>query len=318
MIRQFFAWKVEISVFAVLAVLAGCRKDEITFIAYTPTAESLNTVLMSAPAFQSTSAFNFSGAVPDTILSTADGYKVHLTDTETLFADDSGKLVPCSSCNTLRVEIESATQRGTIIAKGLSTLDASGRLLEAGGTLKFSANCQGKKLQLHNNRSLKVEGPEITSNDKFFLFEAPDFGNSIFGGWSSTGQEAIPVQSTSSTAFSVELKQLGWLNLGRYLPGATRACYALLPAEYSGDNTRVYFVSKKEVAVAPMIYVADKRFFRLNTAPLNSPAQIVTISKMSNGWRFFRKDIDLNTQTSFGIIPKEVTEKQLIEQLAAL
>lgn len=301
---------------------AACRRDEIVFQPYASTVAALTEDLKGLPEFQNKSLFNFKNLSKDTILEAAGGYKVHLSETDLIFADAAGRAVPCSTCPDLTIEMETAPSSGAIIAKGLHTTDTSGQLLNAAGTLSFLARCQGNSLMLQPQKYIAVTGPDVLPVDRFFLYNAPVVSvGQNFSGWNGTGQEATIIQSSSNpsiSGFQTELRQTGWLGVCRFLNKPVKPFYVLLPAEYSADNTKVYFVLKNQVAVAPMTFISGQHFFRYDFAPLDAEAQIVTVSKMQDGWHYARKDVILQHQSSVTIFPKAVSQSDLIKQLNVL
>lgn len=305
-----------------LLATTGCHKDEVVFQAYTATAALLTTDLGSIREFQNKSSFTFKGLDKDTVLAVEGGYHLTLLHADSLFADAAGRPVPCSTCPELTLETETAAAPGVLIAKNLHTLDGSGQLLTTAGTIGLQARCQGQALQLQPQRYIIVNGPHVLPTDKFFLYNAASrLMGQPFNGWSGTGQEATIIQSSSNPSmlgFQTEMRQTGWLGVCRPLNRPVTPFYVSLPVEYSDANTQVYLVLKGQTGVAPLKYVEERHFFRYDFAPLDLEAQVVTVSKMQDGWHYGRRDVYPQQQKSVTLIPKLVSETDLIKQLNAL
>ena len=177
-----------------LAGLWSCRKDVEVFKPYPPTLEAIRILMENVPSATTQTPFVLSGTVPDTALSTPGGVRVFLTDNEHLFADMDGNPVPCSTCQTLRVEVTEILDKGDIIARGIPTTTTSNELLESGGMVRIVVTCDGKSLQLLPDRKLKIQIPADNPVADMLVFEGV-VKNDTFIGWQDTGLPVFQAQA---------------------------------------------------------------------------------------------------------------------------
>ncbi|MEZ4965402.1 MAG: hypothetical protein R2791_09175 [Saprospiraceae bacterium] len=307
-----------------LAGLWSCRKDVENFRPYPSTLEAIQQLLDQVPSATSHATFVLSGTVPDTALITPGGVRVFLTDNEHLFSDTDGNPVPCSTCQTLRVEVTEALRKGDIIARGIHTVSTDGSLLESGGMLRVNVSCDGKALQLLPDRKLKIQVPADDPADDMFVFEGI-MKSDTFGSWADTGLPVFqsdwlaPNQVDVITGYELFSPHLNWINCDRFVGEPTTSFCVDLPPEFNPENSRVYLVFENMQSIAPLETDLSSGTFCYPMAPHGFQVRIVSISKTEDGRYWLgNKQTEIGTNATVEVQPQEVQEQQVLNFLKNL
>lgn len=307
-----------------LAGLWSCRKDVEVFKPYPPTLEAIRILMESVPSATTQTPFVLSGTVADTALSTPGGVRVFLTDNEHLFADMTGIPVPCSTCQTLRVEVTETLDKGDIIARGIPTTTVSNELLESGGMVRIVVTCDGKPLQLLPDRKLKIQIPADNPVADMLVFEGV-VKNDTFVGWQDTGlpvfQAEWPALNQMDVVTGYELfsPNLDWINCDRAINEQMTSFCVELPPAFNPENTTAYLVFDNIRSVAILETDLATGTFCYNKAPRGYQVRIVTVSKTTDG-KYWLGNIktEIGTNATVDVAPQEVDEQQMLSFLKSL
>lgn len=309
-----------------LVTMWGCRKDVQEFIPYTPSQEDLGQLLLQVPAATAHNLFSFGGGIPDTTLTTASGVRVFLADTEHLFADDTGTPFPCSSCPSLKVEVTTVLNKGEMVARGLPTATyPDQQMLESAGLVEIRVTCNGKILQLLNNRYLKVQIPDDSPKSSMKVFTEKYDMNSNWSGWGATGSEAFladwPKPANPGfiqTGYELIVEQLGWTNCARPIIEQSSPFCVTLPKQFTALNTRVFIVFQNIRAVAELKGDDTDSEFCFPEAPLGYPITVVVIGKTGGQYWLAQKFTEIGSNVQLPLAPQPIEEKELINVLQSL
>lgn len=302
----------------------SCRKDVDTFRVHGSSIADIEQLLTRVPSSATVTKFTFSGPLADTVLTTAGGVRVHLTDTDHLFTDAQGSLVPVSSCGTLEVEITEAFRNGDLLALGLPATTLTGELLESGGMVRVQVRCNGQVLHLASDRNLKIQlttDQDDLKSDMFVHNIVLD-DTQAFAGWENTGEEVFfanwNTPQGGKMGYELIVTTLGWVNCARAIDEQTTAFCVTLPLGFTPDNSAVYVVFNNQHTVGQPQYDAASQEFCLPKAPIGYPAKIVIVSKTGAQYWLGQKDTEIGANAHLQVTPSETTEAVLLAFLKNL
>lgn len=319
-----------IFIYALLSALTltgvwSCRKDVEVFQPYPPTLDDLQELLQQVPSSSTQTTFILNAPTQDEMLVTPSGVRIFLIDPENLFANANADPVPCSTCQTLKIEITEALDKSDIIAYGVPTTTTDQKILESGGMVRVVATCDGKPLQLLAGRKLKIQIPAANPADNMFVFKGI-MPNDIFSGWEDTGQQVFQAEWSDDTITTLTVqgyellsKDLGWINADRFLNKPTSSFCVDLPTSFNPENTQAYIVFKNIRSVAFLEYDGASQKFCFPNAPIGFPVKLVTISKTADGQYWLGNyETEIGTDATKKIDPQKVSEQQMLDFLKSL
>lgn len=307
-----------------LAGLWSCRKDVETFRPYPPTLDDIQELMQQVPSSASQTTFTLSALAEDKMLVTPSGVRMFLTDTENLFADADGNPTPCSTCQTLKIEVTEALDKSDIIAYGVPTTTIDGDLLESGGMVRVAVSCDGKPLKLLTDRKLKIQIPAVNPADNMLIFKSLE-QNDAFLGWENTNQQVFQAEWLDSNSndiiqgYELLSSHLDWINADRFVDEPSSSFCLELPPTFNDENTQAYIVFKDIRSVAVLQYnLADQKFCFPN-APIGFPVKLVTVSKTADGQFWLGNyETEIGTNATAVIAPQQVSEQQMLDFLKSL
>lgn len=306
-----------------LAGVGGCRKDVETFRPYPPTLDAIQQMLGQVPDGSTQTTFALNAVTDDKVLVTPAGVRVFLTDPDNLFHDANGNPVPCSTCQTLRVEITEALDKSNIIAYGVPTTATGGDLLESGGMVRIRVYCDDKPMELLSDRTIKIQIPADNPADDMTIFSG-NMSNDSFLGWNNTN---IPVfqaewqNANLETVYGYELlsPQLDWINADRFVNEPATSFCIDLPENFNPQNTTAYMVVKDIRSVAFLEFNETERTFCTLHAPIGFPVRIVTVSQTADGQNWLgNHETEIGTDGTVSVEPKKVSTQQVLDFLKSL
>lgn len=302
----------------------SCRKDVDTFRVHGSSIADIEHLVARAPAGATVTQFTFSGPLADTVLSTAGGVRVHLTDTDHLFMDAQGNPVPVSACGLLEIEIIEALRNGDILGRGLSSSTLTGELLESGGMVRVQVRCSGQILRLAFDRNLKIQLATAQDDLKtdMFVYNGVLDGAQALAGWENSGEEVYFANWTTpqggKMGYELIVTTLGWVNCARPIDEQATSFCVTLPLGFTPDNTAVYVVFSNQHVVAKPAYDPANEEFCLSQAPIGYPVKVVTISKTGAQYWLAQKNTEIGSNAVVEVGPTETTEAALLAFLASL
>lgn len=306
-----------------LAGVGGCRKDVETFRPYPPTLEAIQQMLQQVPDASTKTTFLLSAVTADQVLVTPNGVRVFLTDPDNLFADANGNPVPCSTCQTLRVEVTEALDKSDIIAYGVPTTTVAGELLESGGMARIVVFCDDKALQLMPDRQIKIHIPADNPVNDMLVFNGLMAGDTFLG-WENATLDVFQAEWQTANldtihGYEILSSKLDWVNADRFVDEQTTSFCVDLPANFNPDNTVAYLVFKNIRAVAFFEYDASGQDLCFQNAPTGFPVKIVTVSQTADGQYWLgNQETEIGTNATVTVAPQQVSEQQMIGFLKSL
>ena len=290
------------------------------FRPYPVTLGDIALLLGQVPDPATRTVFTMNGAFPDTTLRTASGVRVSLADTEALLADDQGKVVPCSTCQTLQIEVTEALRKGDLLARGLATYNTDGQRFESSGAVRVTFTCDGKKLQVLNGRNFKIQIPAANPTD-WTLFTHPSKDSTL---WTKTLDKAYAAFWFSPNAVKIDGYELimtstDWATAGRLLNSGAGSFCADLPPNLNPQNTVVFMVFKKSRTVVQLNEVLVGEDFCARNLPPGEQVRIVTVSKFDG--EFWVSQLEDETGLSASVkplTPQIMTEQEVLDLLRGL
>lgn len=306
-----------------LAGVWGCRKDVDTFRPYPPTLEAIQQMLQQVPPPSTKTTFALSLLAEDKVLVTPSGVRLFLTDTDNLFADAGNNPVPCSTCQTLLVEVTEALDKSDIIAREIHTSTTAGELLESGGMVRVAVTCDGLPLALANGRTLKIQIPADNPESNMLVFNGL-MQNDTFIGWENTGQEVFQAEWQTPNmdivqGYELLAPQLGWINSDRFVDEPMTSFCVDLPAQFNPENTKAYIVFKNIRSVAILEPEWGSRKFCAPNVPHGFQIRLVTVSQTADGQYWLgNKETEIGTNATLEVAPQQITEQQMLDFLKSL
>lgn len=323
-----------IILYALLSTLTGvwsCRKDVHSFEPYDQTLDQIGLLLAQTKDASTHTIFTLGGSIPDTLLKTASGVRVFLTDTENLFADNAGTPIPCSACQTLTVELNESLSKSAILASELFTQSTEGKVLESSGMVEINVTCNGKKMQLQPGRNLKIQIPANDLKQGWNIYGSV-FNKQVFAGWKKITPDDNPQvywadwqvfdpfsgNNVTKTGYELIADSLGWIGCHRNLNEPTTNFCVSLPVTFTPQNTRVFLLVKNARSVVELNGEALGQQFCLDKAPLGYTVQLITVSKVDGAFWLGNTVTEIGTNATVPIQPGKITEQQLLDFLNKL
>ncbi|MBK8554719.1 MAG: hypothetical protein IPL65_02590 [Lewinellaceae bacterium] len=302
----------------------GCRQDETIFRPYSASVDELQQTLAQVPNPSTHTVFTLANQVQDTILITPGGVRVSLTDTDHLFSDESGAIVPFSTCPDIRVEVTEVFQKGDILARGLPTRTLNERPMESVAIVQVNVFCGQKSLQILDDRFLKVQVPSVELKPNLNLWLGEMSADSL-AGWKESPQDASvywaewpAVAGTTQTGYELITKTLGWLNAAAIIQNPTTEFCVVLPPGFDNENSQVFVVLKnnRSVFVLPM----GTKFgeFCLDGAPIGYTVQLVSLSKLGDKFLLGSAQTEIGSNAVVKIDPLGMSEAEIIQFIKGL
>jgi hypothetical protein len=282
--------------------LWSCRKDVEQFESYAPSAQDLsNWLVEQVPNASNHSTFTLNNLASDKVLETLHGTRIFLTDTDHLFADmSSGLPVLSSTCPDLKIEVTEVLDKSDIVARGLNTIGDSGLLFESAGLLHITATCNGQLLTLLPDRNLKIQLPNSSTQNGFFVFTQ---GIGTTGQWSKSNQQAFEANwlvsnGNSQNGYELLIKSLGWVACGRPLTDPSSSFCIALPSGFADQNTLAYMVFKNQQVVAPLRFNLSENQFCYPKAPTGYQVQLLAVSKLGERYWLGRAETEVGANAT--------------------
>jgi hypothetical protein len=306
-----------LALFAALAAgWSACRKDESGFLPYDQTLDVLDVMLSEVPSSAATAVIGLSGLSRDTVLTTPAGTRIRLTDTDALFADSLGRVVPCSTCGDLEIIITEVRRKGDMLARQLHTACENGSVLDVTAMVNVRVYCEGRALSLLKDRNVAVfvasgqplDDREMTYQGQFSTahglihWRSPE-ASAYFAEWVTAGGDV-------ERGYEMVQEQLGWIACGRALeaPSSVGFCVSL-SAPYNVRNTRSYLVFEQANA---LLWLASRpgTYQYCVEAPRGYPVSVLSLSSLNNDFLLgnFKTETGTNTEANLAPVPVETSE----------
>jgi hypothetical protein len=319
--------KIMSGLFLLALCWTACQKDTTVFTPESVTQAQLLEFLTAAPNPNTKSIFALDGLSKDTMLMTANGTRVFLTDTDVLFgASANGTAVPCSSCAKLRLEVTEVFERGDMIARNLPTIDASGFWLETAGAVHVAIYCNDQALQLLEGRNVKVQIPSSSpTTDDFFVYGAAMDNTGKLLAWKDAGQPVFQAEWQNDLGpvqkgYELLVNTLGWTSAQKMFNDTTNKFCLDLPPYYNADNTIVFLLAKGRKALVVLIpeVIDGKTLFCADHVPAGIDVQVVTLTKIGDEFRLGYKETEAGNNSTFELVPNNSTEISILDFLGNL
>ncbi|MEI6408328.1 MAG: hypothetical protein WCR52_03000 [Bacteroidota bacterium] len=304
-----------------LAGVWSCRKDVDEFRTYPVTLANLDPLLGQVPNSSTKTTIPLGGLAKDTIVVTADGLRIFLTDPEQLLVDANDNPVPFSTCQNLFMEVTEVLDKGDMIARNIPSTVANGAVLESDAMLRIRFTCDGTPLKLKAGRNIKIQIPEANRQDNLFVYNGT-MQNDSLSAWTAT---MVPVyladwisNVTNETVLGYEIiaTQLDWVACSHPLGGQASSFCVNLPDGFSNVNTVVYMVFKNVKAVVPL--TGNRSQFCYAQAPQGYFVKLVTVGKFGEQYWLGNKETEIGTNTVLDVAPQIVSEQQMLNFLKGL
>jgi hypothetical protein len=286
--------------------------------------EDIQALVQQVPPPSTQTTFTLNALAEDKMLTTPSGVRVFLTDTENLFADANGNPTPCSTCQTLKVEVTEALDKSDILAYGVPTTTIDDKVLESGGMVRIVVTCDGKTLQLLAGRKLKIQIPAENPVDNMLVFRGI-MQNGILEGWDIVGQQVFQAEWLAANGndvvqgYEILSAHLDWINADRFVSDTTSSFCVDLPPIFNPENTQAYIVFKNIRSVAFLEYDLTNKKFCLPNAPIGFPVKLVTVSKTAEGQYWLGSyETEIGTNATASIDPQQISEPQMLDFLKNL
>jgi hypothetical protein len=303
--------------------MLGCRTDVSQFRPYSASVADIRQSLAQVPDPATHSVFQLAGLDHDTILTTAGGVRVFLTDTEQLFQDEAGTPVPCSTCTNLTVEVTEVIRKGDMVARGLPTSTTNQQPMESVSIVQLVVRCDNKLLNLYLDRYIKVQVPSDELKPNLGLWSGVMAGDSLTG-WSQAPNTAVAWADwpngvgNTQTGYELITRQLGWLNAAALISDPTTQFCVSLPAGFDEENSQVFVLLKNNRSVFALSPGTHFGTFCLNSAPLGYPVQLITLTKLGDQFLLGNAQTEIGTNAVVNVQPLGTSEGEIIQFIKSL
>jgi hypothetical protein len=302
-----------------LAGALGCRKDVDVFRPYPPSVDDIRLTLAQVPDPATRTVFTLNALDRDTVLMTAGGIRIFLTDTEFLFEDAlSGAPVPCSSCVTLQAEVIEVMEKGDILARELPSATIQDEPIECAFIVYVKIYCNGRELKPRQDRYVKVQVPASGLLPGLSLWEGVG-ANGKLTGWSAAANASDvywanwPIGNTQVTGYELIAKNLGWLSAAKVLSGQFTSFCIQMPPGFDAENSQAFLLLKDNNSVFPLLLDPDNEVFCVDGVPSGYPVQLITLSKLGNQFLLGNSESEIGTNSKVIVSPQQTTAPEIIQ-----
>lgn len=311
-----------------LMLFWGCRKDDTEFIPYGSSIDEIDLFLQSTLDETTENTFSLKGGatVPDTTLVTPGGIRVTLANTDFLFENAQGTLVPLSSCNEIKIQVVAAPDKSAWMANLLPSVNADGLMIDHTGGVFIKVICDGQEMQVADNRYIKVQVPSnslqndmslnyltINADGSFARWESGESNSVFWGEW--PGQQS----GSTQTGYEILTHKTGWITASKPLTAVSFSKYCVsLPLQFDHENTRVFLSVDGTGAITEMKTENNPSVFCLNQAPLGYPVRIITITKAGPTYFLGDKETETASDATVRMTPIEKSAAQISSVIQGL
>ncbi len=306
-----------------MAGVWGCRQDKESFQPDPVSQQALNSLLEATPSAETKTVFTFNNLQQDTILRTAGGVQVYLTNTDQLFvAALNQTLVSCSTCQTLRVEITEVLRKGDMLARKIPTLSADGSFKESIGAVNVEVFCNNERLEILSGKSIKLKIPNNDPSPDFIVHTGKMQGDSLLA-WDQTTRAVYEadwlVNGNIQKGYELDAPKIGWVSGLRSLEGSTSTFCLDMPAYFNAVNTQAFLVFKDKVVVIPIAGEdnGENTIFCVDKAVVGFSAYILTVSQLGEEIWFYQKVTEIGG-SSQSVQPTKNSSTQVLNFLRSL
>jgi hypothetical protein len=316
-----------ITLFALLSTLAGilgCRKDVDIFRPYLPSVDDIRLTLAQVPDPATRTVFTLNALSHDTVLTTASGLRVFLTDTEFLFKDaQSGLPAPCSSCSSLQAEVIEVIEKGDILARELPSSTFQEEPLECAFMVFIRIYCNGKELTPQQDRYVKIQVPAAGLIAGLSLWQGLEH-NGKLANWAAAANAADvywaewPLGGMQVTGYELIAKELGWLSAAKVLSGQSTGFCVEMPPGFDAENSQAFLLLKNNHSVFPLQEDQDTGEFCVEGVPIGYPVQLITVSKLGNQFLLGNAESEIGANGKISVSPQQMSAPEIIQLLKNL
>jgi hypothetical protein len=310
---------------SILLLLASCRKDRFeTFEAYPASVDELTLLLSQVERSTLPSTFvlqNNGSVIPDTVLTTVEGVRVFVTDSETLFANEDGTPLALSEVQQLEITLAPVLTVADLLAYTLSSRSADGQILSHLGTVRIEIKSNGKKLALRNDRQLRVQLPAqqlpmsttatASHLDTDLKWAAMPNSTEVYASlW--------PHQNVELSGYELYATRLGWVAATQPIPAnSTLSQFCLkVPQQFDAANMQAFVRLDNHTALVPLSSVSNGQFCA-DFLPSNQPATVFCFAKAGPNYWMASKTITLSNDVSTTTLDPQKAQYQDILAFAA-
>lgn len=306
---------------ASLLLFWGCRKDDSAFIPYPTSIDEIDLFLQSTLDETTVNTFSLKGGapVPDTTLVTSGGIRVTLANTDFLFQNAQGILVPLSSCNDIKIQVVAAPDKSAWMANLLPSVNQDGMLIDHTGGVFIKVICDGQEMQLADNRYIKIQIPSSVLQNDMTLNYLTINADGSFSGWENGESNAVfwgewpgEQAGTTQTGYEILTHKTGWVTASKTLSAIAFSKYCVaLPLQFDNENTRVFLSVDGTGAITEMKSENNPSVFCINQAPLGYPVRIITITKAGPAYFLGDKETETASDATVIMTPIEKSAAQI-------
>lgn len=193
---------------------------------------------------------------------------------------------------------------------------ASGNyLLETGGAVYIKVTKNGEPVDLVNGEMVNISYKESSPNNNMQLFYGDTTVNNTGNfDWqpADSGRGYVNTKYDSTHFFKgYELlsNRFSWINCDRFIDTTVdkTICSALLPLNFTNNNTALFIVFKEQRIVARMFADPEHRLFSLQNIPIGSKITMISLSTIGNDYYLASKDVIVRQSMYANLMPEKKT-----------
>jgi len=250
-------------------------------------------------------------------------YTVHFNDyLQIKFSGNSCKGDGGESISgTVKVEVEYLKTRGDMIRFKRSTTSYD-RILESGGAFNIKVTQNGRRLKLVPDKVMIIKYRNSKADQQMNVFYGDTTVNNLdnFTWVPADSQRINTWRDGSISGYELFCKRFNWINCDKFTdttkPRTTVS--AILPVNFTNNNTAVYLVFKDMLSVVRMYANVTNRLFYFDNVPANSKVTVVSISKIGDNIYLGTKEATITRNLVVKLSPDKKTKKEVDDYINSL
>ena len=222
---------------------------------------------------------------------------------------------------TIKIEVDYLKTRGDMIRHKKSTTSYD-RLLESGGAFNIKVTQNGKQLKIAPQKFivLRYRNSKADTHMNVFYGDTTVTNLDNFTWVPADSQRINTWRDGSISGYELFCKRFNWINCDKFI-GTTNprtAVSAILPVNFTNNNTAVYLVFEDMLSVVRMNPNLANRLFYFNNVPINSNVIFVSISKIGDNFYLGTKEAKVTRNLVARFSPEKKTNKEINDYINSL
>jgi len=226
-----------------------------------------------------------------------------------------------SISGTVKIEVDYLKTRGDMIRHKKSTTSYD-RLLESGGAFNIKVTQNGKQLKIAPQKFIVLRYRNSKADQHMNVFYGDTTVTNLdnFTWVPADSQRINTWRDGSISGYELFCKRFNWINCDKFIDTTNprTAVSAILPVNFTNNNTAVYLVFEDMLSVVRMYPNLANRLFYFNNVPINSNVIFVSISKIGDNFYLGTKEAKVTKNLVARFSPEKKTNKEINDYINSL